>query len=44
MSEGPQSWNEARLRAIITAHSGREGPFLPILHAVQDAFGYIPQP
>jgi formate dehydrogenase subunit gamma len=44
MSEVPQSWNEARLRAIITAHSGCEGPLLPMLHAVQEAFGYIPQP
>ena len=28
---------------ILAAHSGLEGPLLPILHAVQAAFGYIPQ-
>ena len=26
---------------ILAEHSGREGPLLPILHAVQKAFGYI---
>jgi formate dehydrogenase subunit gamma len=28
---------------ILSAHSGLEGPLLPILHAVQAAFGHIPQ-
>lgn len=28
---------------IVTAHSALEGPLLPILHAVQEAFGYVPQ-
>lgn len=28
--------------AILSAHAGQPGPLLPILHAVQDAFGYIP--
>ena len=28
---------------ILAAHSTLEGPLLPILHAVQAAFGYIPQ-
>jgi formate dehydrogenase subunit gamma len=28
---------------ILAAHSGLEGPLLPILHAVQAAFGHIPQ-
>ncbi len=31
------------LDSILAAHSGLEGPLLPILHAVQAAFGYIPQ-
>ena len=44
MINGQDSWNEARLRAIIAEHRGREGPLLPILHAVQEAFGYVPQP
>ncbi|MGL4235418.1 formate dehydrogenase subunit gamma [Tabrizicola sp.] len=33
-----------RIAEIIEAHQGLEGPLLPILHAVQHAFGYIPQP
>jgi formate dehydrogenase subunit gamma len=28
---------------ILAAHSGLEGPLLPILHAVQAAFGHVPQ-
>ncbi|MBZ4021181.1 formate dehydrogenase subunit gamma [Rhodobacter sp. TJ_12] len=32
----------ARLRAILTAHQGREGALLPILHDVQEAYGHIP--
>jgi formate dehydrogenase subunit gamma len=28
---------------ILTAHQGREGALLPILHDVQAAFGHIPQ-
>ena len=31
-----------RIAEILEAHSGLEGPLLPILHAVQEAFGYIP--
>ncbi len=27
---------------ICTAHAGREGPLLPILHDVQAAFGHVP--
>ena len=33
--------NPVRLDEIIAAHEGREGPLLPILHAVQAAFGCI---
>jgi formate dehydrogenase subunit gamma len=32
-----------RIAEIIEAHVGLEGPLLPILHAVQAAFGYIPE-
>jgi formate dehydrogenase subunit gamma len=32
-----------RIAEILEAHSGLEGPLLPILHAVQAAFGCIPQ-
>lgn len=30
------------IRAIIAAHIAREGPLLPILHAVQARYGHIP--
>lgn len=32
----------ARTLAIIEEFEGAEGPLLPILHAVQDAFGHVP--
>jgi formate dehydrogenase subunit gamma len=32
-----------RIAEILAAHQGLEGPLLPILHAVQAAFGYIPE-
>jgi formate dehydrogenase subunit gamma len=32
-----------RIAEIAAAHAGLEGPLLPILHAVQDAFGHIPE-
>jgi formate dehydrogenase subunit gamma len=44
MIERQQSWNEPRLFAILAEHKALEGPLLPILHAVQEAFGYVPQP
>lgn len=31
-----------RIAEILEAHSGLEGPLLPILHAVQEAFGFVP--
>lgn len=31
-----------RIAEILQAHQGLEGPLLPILHAIQEAFGYIP--
>lgn len=33
----------ARVEDIIAAHLGMEGPLLPILHAVQLEYGYVPQ-
>ena len=30
-------------RAILARHAGLEGPLLPVLHAVHDAFGHIPR-
>ena len=31
------------LHEILNAHRGMEGALLPILHAVQEAFGHVPQ-
>jgi formate dehydrogenase subunit gamma len=31
-----------RIDEILAAHQGLEGPLLPILHAVQEAFGHVP--
>ncbi|MFP3545258.1 formate dehydrogenase subunit gamma [Rhizobium sp. SIMBA_035] len=33
----------ARTRAIVSSLRSLEGPLLPILHEVQDEFGYVPQ-
>ncbi|MFN3576744.1 MAG: NAD(P)H-dependent oxidoreductase subunit E, partial [Tabrizicola sp.] len=32
-----------RIAEILQAHQGLEGPLLPILHAIQEAFGHIPE-
>jgi formate dehydrogenase subunit gamma len=32
-----------RIAEILEAHQGFEGPLLPILHAIQEAFGYVPE-
>ena len=33
----------ARVEEIISAHADLEGPLLPILHEVQETFGYVPR-
>jgi formate dehydrogenase subunit gamma len=38
-----QAWSETRAGEIIAAHAQREGAALPILHALQEEFGYVPQ-
>ena len=38
----PQTDVHFDLEALIAQHSDREGPLLPILHAVQQAEGFIP--
>jgi len=38
-----QSVTVARVQEIVAAHQGLEGPLLPILHAVQAAFGHVPE-
>ena len=37
-----EPWSETRASAIIAKHLGLEGPMMPILHALQHAFGYVP--
>lgn len=36
------SWNRDRAQAIIDTHRTLDGPALPILHALQAEFGFIP--
>ena len=31
------------VRAIVSDHAHLEGPLMPILHAVQEAFGFVPE-
>ena len=38
-----EPWDEARGADIIAEHAGQEGATLVILHALQDAFGYVPE-
>lgn len=38
-----EAWTAARGSEIIADHLAMEGPALPILHAMQAAFGYVPQ-
>lgn len=38
-----EPWSDARTREIVANHVHLEGPLLPILHAVQDAFGCVPE-
>lgn len=39
-----EPWNSQRGAEIIAELSGNEGATLVILHAIQEAFGYVPQP
>lgn len=39
-----EPWDVARGAEIIAEHAGREGATLVILHALQEAFGYVPEP
>ena len=38
-----ESWDETRGAEIIAEHSRQEGATLVILHALQEAFGYVPE-
>jgi formate dehydrogenase subunit gamma len=37
------AWDPSLAEAIIARHLALEGPALPILHALQDAFGFVPE-
>ena len=39
-----EPWDEARGAEIIAEHTNREGATMVILHALQEAFGYVPEP
>jgi formate dehydrogenase subunit gamma len=36
-----EPWSAERTAQIVREHQGRDGPLLPILHALQEEFGYI---
>lgn len=38
-----EPWSEDRTRSIVESHLQREGPLMPILHALQEAFGCVPE-
>lgn len=44
MTSAYETWNAARAAEIIATHKQHDGPTLIILHALQDAFGYVPEP
>ena len=39
-----EPWDAKRAAEIIAKHEGLEGATLVILHALQEAFGYVPEP
>ena len=39
----PESWSEQRAGDIIAELKGLDGATLPILHALQEAFGHVPE-
>jgi len=39
-----QKWSTQLASEIIKSHVGLEGPLLPILHDLQECFGYVPDP
>ena len=39
-----EPWDAARGAEIIAEHTHLEGATLVILHALQEAFGYVPEP
>jgi formate dehydrogenase subunit gamma len=44
MTPAYESWDEARGAEIIAEHGKLEGATIVLLHALQEAFGYVPAP
>jgi formate dehydrogenase subunit gamma len=44
MNSASEPWDAKRGAEIIAEHAGLEGATLVILHALQEAFGYVPEP
>jgi formate dehydrogenase subunit gamma len=44
MKSASEPWDVARGAEIIAEHAGLEGATLVMLHALQEAFGYVPAP
>jgi formate dehydrogenase subunit gamma len=38
-----EPWSVERATQIVAEHHGMEGPLLPILHAINETFGYVPE-
>ena len=38
-----ESWSEPLAREIISRHATRDGALLPLLHDIQEVFGYVPE-
>jgi len=43
MTTNYEPWDEARGEEIIAEHAKQEGATIVILHALQEAFGYVPE-
>ena len=43
MPNSPEAWSAERTAQIVAEHRSLEGPLLPILHAIQRAFGSVPE-
>ncbi|TCT08206.1 formate dehydrogenase subunit gamma [Aquabacter spiritensis] len=44
MSVGYEPWSADRAAQIIASHRDMAGATMPILHAIQEAFGFVPEP
>ncbi len=36
-------WDEGRAEQVIAAHATQDGAMLPLLHELQETFGFIPE-